>query len=55
MGEEEIRQLWAEGEDWVIRRQNNQYFHRPDQKYGEWKPGIPPGTFEPDIETLFGD
>ncbi len=55
MDEEEIRQLWAEGEDWVIKRQNEQYSHRPDQKYGDWQPGLPPGVFEPDIEMLFKD
>ena len=55
MDEEEIRQIWAEGEDWVIKRQNDEYFHRPDQKYGDWRPGLPDGVFEPDIEMLFND
>lgn len=53
MEQEEIRQLWAEGEDWVIKLQNNQYFHRPDQKYGDWRPGLPPGVFDMDVATLF--
>ncbi len=53
MEQEEIRQLWAEGEDWVIKRQNNQYSHRPDQKYGDWQPGLPPGVVALDVETLF--
>jgi len=53
MEQEEIRQLWAEGEDWVIKRQNNQYSHRPDQKYGDWQTGLPPGVFPPDVEMLF--
>lgn len=52
---EEIRHLWAEGHDWVIKRQNNQYFYRPDRKYGNWIPGIPPGSFQLDIDTLFDD
>lgn len=55
MEQEEIRQLWAEGEDWVIKRQNNQYSHRPDQKYGDWQPGLPPGVFAMDVETLFDE
>jgi squalene cyclase len=55
MEDEEIRQLWAEGEDWVIKRQNNQYSHRPDQKYGNWRPGLPPGVFEMDVDTLFDE
>lgn len=56
MEQEEIRgPLWAEGEDWIIKRQNNQYFHRPDQKYGDWKPGLPPGVFAMDVATLFDD
>lgn len=55
MDQEEIRQIWAEGEDWIIKLQNNQYFHRPDQKYGEWKPGLPPGVFAMDVATLFDE
>ena len=53
MEQEEIRQLWADGQDWVIKRHNNEYFHRPDGKYGDWKPGLPPDTFKPDVDTLF--
>ena len=55
MEEEEIRQLWAEGEDWILKRSNNEYFHRPDGKYGEWQPGLPPGVFAVDVETLFDE
>ncbi len=55
MDQEEIRQLWADGQDWVIKRSNKQYFYRPEGKYGEWKPGLPPGTFEPDIAILFDE
>lgn len=55
MDEEEIRQLWAEGEDWVIKRRNHEYSHRPEGKYGEWVTGLPPGVFPPDVETLFDD
>ena len=53
MESEEIRQLWADGEDWVIKRQHNQYWHRPDQRPGPWKAGLPPGVFPPDAELLF--
>ena len=55
MEQEEIRQLWAEGQDWVIKRQNNEYFYRPEQKYGDWIPGLPPGVFIPEVEILFED
>ena len=55
MDEEEIRQLWAEGEDWIIKRHNNQYSHRPDQKYGDWQPGLPAGVYEVDVATLFDE
>ncbi len=55
MEQEEIRQIWAEGEDWVIKRKNNEYFHRPEGKFGEWKPGLPPGVFMPEAEILFED
>lgn len=53
MEEEEIRQLWAEGEDWIIKRCNNEYSHRLDGKYGEWVKGLPPGIYSPDVEMLF--
>ena len=53
MDEEEIRQLWAEGEDWIIKRCNNEFSHRPEGKYGDWQTGLPPGVFLPDVETLF--
>ena len=55
MEQEEIRQLWAEGEDWVIKRYKNEYFHRPDGKHGAWKAGLPAGVFSMDVETLFDD
>jgi hypothetical protein len=55
MDQEEIRQVWVEGQDWVIKRQNNQYSHRPDGKNGDWKSGLPPGAFKPDIDTLFDE
>ena len=55
MEQEEIRQIWAEGEDWVIKRKNNEYFNRPEGKFGEWKPGLPPGVFTPEAEILFED
>jgi hypothetical protein len=53
MEQEEIRQLWADGQSWVIKRQHCQYFYRPEGKFGEWKPGLPPDTFQPDIDILF--
>ncbi len=55
MDEEEIRQLWADGEDWVIKRKNDQFFFRPDGKYGDWQRGLPPGVFTPDVVTLFDE
>jgi|GEM_PF-2013427 len=55
MEEEEIRQLWAEGEDWIIKRCNNEYFHRLDGKYGDWQTGLPAGVFAMDVATLFDE
>jgi hypothetical protein len=55
MDTEEIRQLWAEGEDWVIKRHNNQYWYRADQKPGPWKSGLPSGVLPSDAEMLFDD
>ncbi len=55
MDQEEIRQLWAEGQDWVIKRQNDQYFYRPEGKYGDWQTGLPPGVLPSDVEILFQD
>lgn len=53
--EEDIKTVWAAGKNWVIKRKNHQYFYRPDRESGEWKPGIPPDTFEPEIDILFDD
>jgi len=53
MDEEEICQLWAEGKDWIIKRHNNEYSHRPEGKYGDWQTGLPPGVFLPEVEMLF--
>lgn len=53
MDEEEFRQFWAEGEAWIIKRHNDEFFHRPDGKYGEWQTGLPPGVFPLDAELLF--
>ncbi len=53
--EEDIQIVWAAGKDWVIKRKNHQYFHRPEREYGDWKPGIPPETIEPEIDLLFND
>lgn len=53
MDEEEIRQLWAEGQDWIIKRHNSEYSHRLEGKYGEWQAGLPLGVYAPDVEILF--
>lgn len=52
---EEIRQFWAEGETWIIKREEDQYWYRVDQKPGPWKSGLPPGVFPSDAEILFDD
>lgn len=53
--EESIKTVWASGRDWVIKRKNHQYFHRPERDHGAWIPGLPPDTFEPEIDVLFDD
>ena len=53
--EENVKTIWAGGKDWVIKRKNNKYFYRAEREYGEWNPGIPPDTFQPEIDILFDD
>jgi hypothetical protein len=53
--EEDIKTVWAAGKNWVIKRKNHQYFYRPDREYGDWKSGLPPDTFEAEIDVLFDD
>lgn len=53
--EENIKTVWAAGRDWVIKRKNHQYFYRAEREHGTWIPGLPPDTFEPEIDLLFND
>ena len=47
---EEIFQIWAEGENWIIKREDFEYFHRLDGKPGPWKDGLPPGVIPSDVD-----
>lgn len=55
MDREEIRQFWADGVDWIIKRHDRQFFYRAEGQPGPWKTGLPPGVFSPDIEHIFED
>ena len=52
MEEDEMRIVWAAGVEWMIKRQDNQYVQRPEGDYGAWRPGIPPGTHESDVDHV---
>jgi hypothetical protein len=53
MDQEDYRIIWGVGVDWVIKRQDDQFFHRPEGDYGTWRPGVPPDTYELDVAHVF--
>ena len=53
MEQEDMRIVWAAGVEWMIKRQDGQYVHRPEGDYGAWRPGIPPSTHEADVAHVF--
>ena len=53
MEKEEMWIVCAAGVEWVVKRQDDQYFHRPEGEYGAWQPGLPPETYERDVALAF--
>ena len=53
MEQEEMWIVWAAGIEWIVKLQDEQYFHRPEGEYGTWRPGLPPDTCEPDVALAF--
>lgn len=43
----------ANGQEWIVKREDNQYFYRPEGEYGQWMPGTPPGIHERDMDVIF--
>ena len=48
-------QVWADGEEWIVKKQYREYFYRIVNSPDEWKPGIPSGLVLADIEALFNE
>lgn len=53
MQQEDMRVVWANGVEWIVKLEDKQYFHRPEGDYGPWLPGIPPDTNESDVALAF--
>lgn len=53
MEQESMRIAWADGTEWIIKREDDKYFHRPEGNYGEWQEGPPPDMSIQDLELLF--
>jgi hypothetical protein len=53
MEQEDMRIVWAAGIEWMIKQQDDQYVHRPEEDYGAWRPGIPLGSHESDVAYVF--
>ena len=51
--QEDMEIVWAAGVKWVVKLQDDQYFHRPEGNYGAWQSGIPPDTRESDVNLVF--
>ncbi len=51
--QEDMEIVWAAGVQWVVKLQDDQFFHRPEGDYGAWRPGIPPDTHETDVALMF--
>ena len=45
--------VWANGQEWIVKQEHHQYFHRLENNYGNWIPGTPPGTCKADMDMLF--
>jgi hypothetical protein len=45
--------VWANGQEWVVKREHHHYFYRLENDYGAWKKGTPPGTCQADMDMIF--
>jgi len=53
MDQENMRIITVGLTEWVIKEEDDQYFHRPEGDYGSWQPGIPPGTTLTEVALAF--
>ncbi len=40
-------------DNWIVKEEDGHYFHRPEGEYREWRPGIPPGTIDSEVDWAF--
>lgn len=45
--------IWADGQEWIVKREDQQYFYRPEGEYGTWEKGTPPGIHKGDMDMIF--
>ena len=46
-------QVWADGEEFILKYINKAYAYRPANEPGDWQPGLPSGLILGDVEFLF--
>lgn len=54
MMESDMHVVWTDGQEWVVKRERNQYFYRAEGDYGPWARGIPPEICQRDLDVVFG-
>ena len=53
MKDPDMHVLWVEGQEWIVKRVDHQYFYRPEGDYGIWKKGTLPGLSKSDMDLIF--
>jgi len=53
MMDPDMQWVCVNGQEWVVKREDDHYFYRPEGDYGTWTPGTPPGIHERDMDNMF--
>ena len=53
MMDPDMQWVCVNGQEWVVKREDDHYFYRPEGDYGKWTPGTPPGIHERDMDNMF--
>lgn len=53
MMDPEMQWVSSQGQEWIVKREENKYFYRLEGEYGPWIPGTPPGIYERDMDLMF--
>ncbi len=55
MDDEKVIQATVDGQEMILKKSQDEVFHRPANEYGEWRPGIPNGIVWSDVQSMFDD